>query len=59
MKDDLLRTTKTLVELKDKQGPADDIDHLGNRRVRAVGELARKPVSSGVGHGWNGPSRNG
>jgi DNA-directed RNA polymerase subunit beta len=39
MKDDLLRTTKTLVDLKDRHGPADDIDHLGNRRVRAVGEL--------------------
>jgi DNA-directed RNA polymerase subunit beta len=38
-KDDLLRTTKTLVDLKDRHGPADDIDHLGNRRVRAVGEL--------------------
>ncbi len=39
MKEDLLRTTKTLVDLRDKQGPGDDIDHLGNRRVRAVGEL--------------------
>jgi len=38
-KEDVLLTTKILVDLKDSQGPVDDIDHLGNRRVRAVGEL--------------------
>jgi len=38
-KEDILLTTKTLVELRDTQGVVDDIDHLGNRRVRAVGEL--------------------
>jgi DNA-directed RNA polymerase subunit beta len=48
MKDDLLRTTKTLVELKDKQGPGDDIDHLGNRRVRAVGELLENQFRVGL-----------
>ncbi|MBN1841989.1 MAG: DNA-directed RNA polymerase subunit beta [Deltaproteobacteria bacterium] len=48
MKDDLLRTTKTLVELKDRQGPADDIDHLGNRRVRAVGELLENQYRVGL-----------
>jgi len=38
-KEDVLLTTKILVDLKDSQGQTDDIDHLGNRRVRAVGEL--------------------
>jgi len=38
-KEDILLTTKTLIKLRDTQGVVDDIDHLGNRRVRAVGEL--------------------
>src|ERR1700744_8903 len=38
-KEDLLRTVKILNELKDGRGQIDDIDNLGNRRVRAVGEL--------------------
>lgn len=38
-KEDILLTAATLIELKDTQGKGDDIDHLGNRRVRAVGEL--------------------
>jgi DNA-directed RNA polymerase subunit beta len=48
MKEDLLRTTKTLVDLKSRQGPADDIDHLGNRRVRAVGELLENQYRVGL-----------
>src|SRR3954451_21501860 len=38
-KGDLLRTVKTLTDLKDGRGQIDDIDNLGNRRVRSVGEL--------------------
>ena len=38
-KDDILTTMKYLVELNNGKGRVDDIDHLGNRRVRAVGEL--------------------
>ncbi|MGH6973131.1 MAG: DNA-directed RNA polymerase subunit beta, partial [Stellaceae bacterium] len=38
-KDDILAILKVLVELKDGRGEIDDIDHLGNRRVRSVGEL--------------------
>ena len=38
-KDDILRIVKRLVELRDGKGEVDDIDHLGNRRVRSVGEL--------------------
>ena len=36
---DILSILKVLVGLKDGQGEIDDIDHLGNRRVRSVGEL--------------------
>jgi len=38
-KADVLAILKVLVELKDGRGEIDDIDHLGNRRVRSVGEL--------------------
>ena len=47
-KEDILLTTKTLLELKDTQGAVDDIDHLGNRRVRAVGELLENQYRIGL-----------
>jgi DNA-directed RNA polymerase subunit beta len=47
-KEDILLTAKTLVELRDVQGPVDDIDHLGNRRVRAVGELLENHYRIGL-----------
>ena len=47
-KEDILLTTKTLVELRDTQGLVDDIDHLGNRRVRAVGELLENQYRIGL-----------
>ncbi len=47
-KEDVLLTAKTLVELKDTQGVIDDIDHLGNRRVRAVGELLENQYRIGL-----------
>ncbi|OIN94969.1 MAG: DNA-directed RNA polymerase subunit beta [Deltaproteobacteria bacterium CG1_02_45_11] len=47
-KEDILLAAKTLVELKDAQGPIDDIDHLGNRRVRAVGELLENQYRIGL-----------
>ncbi len=47
-KEDVLLTTKTLVELRDTQGVVDDIDHLGNRRVRAVGELLENQYRIGL-----------
>ncbi len=47
-KEDILLTTKTLVELRDNQGAVDDIDHLGNRRVRAVGELLENQYRIGL-----------
>jgi len=46
--DDILLAVKMLVELKDTQGPVDDIDHLGNRRVRAVGELLENQYRIGL-----------
>jgi DNA-directed RNA polymerase subunit beta len=47
-KEDILLTTKTLVDLRDTQGVVDDIDHLGNRRVRAVGELLENQYRIGL-----------
>ncbi len=47
-KEDILLTTKTLVTLKDTQGPVDDIDHLGDRRVRTVGELLEIQYRTGL-----------
>jgi DNA-directed RNA polymerase subunit beta len=38
-KADIVSVVKTLVDLRDGKGEIDDIDHLGNRRVRSVGEL--------------------
>jgi len=47
-KEDILLTTKMLIKLKDTQGVVDDIDHLGNRRVRAVGELLENQYRIGL-----------
>ncbi|MDY0375646.1 MAG: DNA-directed RNA polymerase subunit beta [Desulfobacterium sp.] len=47
-REDILLTAATLVELKDTQGAVDDIDHLGNRRVRAVGELLENQYRIGL-----------
>ncbi|MFA7430143.1 MAG: DNA-directed RNA polymerase subunit beta [Rhodospirillaceae bacterium] len=47
-KDDILRIIKMLVELKDGRGEIDDIDHLGNRRVRSVGELMENQYRVGL-----------
>jgi DNA-directed RNA polymerase subunit beta len=46
--EDILLTAKTLVTLRDTQGVVDDIDHLGNRRVRAVGELLENQYRIGL-----------
>jgi DNA-directed RNA polymerase subunit beta len=47
-KDDMLRTVKYLVDLNNSKGKIDDIDHLGNRRVRAVGELLENQFRVGL-----------
>ena len=46
--DDILAAIKILSRLKDTHGPADDIDHLGNRRVRPVGELVENQYRIGL-----------
>ncbi|NFV79458.1 DNA-directed RNA polymerase subunit beta [Magnetospirillum aberrantis] len=47
-RDDILAVIKVLVELKDGKGEIDDIDHLGNRRVRSVGELMENQYRVGL-----------
>jgi DNA-directed RNA polymerase beta subunit len=48
---------KALVDLKDGKGEVDDIDNLGNRRVRSVGELLENQYRVGL-CAWNARSRN-
>ncbi|GIL17977.1 MAG: DNA-directed RNA polymerase subunit beta [Oligoflexia bacterium] len=45
---DILSTVKTLIDLKNGRGVVDDIDHLGNRRVRSVGELLENQYRIGL-----------
>lgn len=47
-KDDLVLILKELIRLNVEQGVGDDIDHLGNRRVRAVGELLQNKMRVGL-----------
>ncbi|HEY2751177.1 MAG TPA: DNA-directed RNA polymerase subunit beta, partial [Phenylobacterium sp.] len=47
-KDDVLAVLKTLVGLRDGRGEIDDIDNLGNRRVRSVGELLENQYRVGL-----------
>ena len=47
-KEDILEILKVLVNLKDGRGEIDDIDHLGNRRVRSVGELMENQYRVGL-----------
>jgi DNA-directed RNA polymerase subunit beta len=46
--EDILETIKSLVDLRNGKGEVDDIDHLGNRRVRCVGELAENQFRAGL-----------
>src|SRR5574343_649656 len=46
--EDILAVVKILVDLRNGNGEVDDIDHLGNRRVRCVGELAENQYRSGL-----------
>jgi DNA-directed RNA polymerase subunit beta len=46
--EDIVAVIKIMVELRNGRGEIDDIDHLGNRRVRAVGELAENQFRTGL-----------
>ncbi|MDD9946901.1 MAG: DNA-directed RNA polymerase subunit beta [Myxococcales bacterium] len=47
-KQDIIETVRHLIHLKNTRGSVDDIDHLGNRRVRAVGELMENQYRIGL-----------
>ena len=47
-KEDIIAVVRTLVDLRDGKGEIDDIDHLGNRRVRSVGELMENQYRIGL-----------
>ncbi|NVK48103.1 MAG: DNA-directed RNA polymerase subunit beta, partial [Rhodobacteraceae bacterium] len=47
-REDIVSCIKALVELRDGHGDVDDIDHLGNRRVRSVGELMENQYRVGL-----------
>jgi len=47
-KEDIIEIVRTLVDLRDGKGEVDDIDHLGNRRVRSVGELMENQFRIGL-----------
>ncbi len=47
-REDILEGVRCLIEIKDTRSPVDDIDHLGNRRVRAVGELIENQYRIGL-----------
>ncbi|AQZ93872.1 DNA-directed RNA polymerase subunit beta [Halopseudomonas phragmitis] len=47
-KEDIIEVLKTLVDIRNGKGVVDDIDHLGNRRVRSVGEMAENQFRVGL-----------
>ncbi|MCK5642604.1 MAG: DNA-directed RNA polymerase subunit beta, partial [Gammaproteobacteria bacterium] len=46
--DDIIEVLKTLIDIRNGTGTVDDIDHLGNRRVRCVGEMAENQFRVGL-----------
>jgi DNA-directed RNA polymerase subunit beta len=47
-KDDIIAVLKTLISIRNGEGNVDDIDHLGNRRVRSVGEMTENQFRVGL-----------
>ncbi len=47
-KDDITDVLKTLIDIRNGNGTVDDIDHLGNRRIRSVGEMAENAFRIGL-----------
>ncbi len=46
--DDIIQVLKTLIDIRNGKGVVDDIDHLGNRRIRSVGEMAENQFRVGL-----------
>jgi DNA-directed RNA polymerase subunit beta len=46
--DDIISVMRTLIAIRDGKGETDDIDHLGNRRIRSVGEMAENQFRVGL-----------
>lgn len=49
-REDIVATIRRLLEIKETKGSVDDIDHLGNRRIRSVGELIQNQFRIGLAH---------
>ena len=47
-KEDIIDVLKTLIDIRNGKGTVDDIDHLGNRRIRCVGEMAENQFRVGL-----------
>jgi DNA-directed RNA polymerase subunit beta len=47
-KEDIIDVMKVLIDIRDGKGDVDDIDHLGNRRIRSVGEMAENQFRVGL-----------
>lgn len=47
-KDDIIEVMKKLIDIRNGKGEVDDIDHLGNRRIRSVGEMAENQFRIGL-----------
>ncbi len=47
-KEDIIAVLRTLVDIRNGNGSVDDIDHLGNRRIRSVGEMAENAFRIGL-----------
>jgi DNA-directed RNA polymerase subunit beta len=47
-KEDVISVMRTLINIRDGKGEVDDIDHLGNRRIRSVGEMAENQFRVGL-----------
>jgi len=47
-KDDIIDVLKVLIDIRNGKGEVDDIDHLGNRRIRSVGEMAENQFRVGL-----------
>jgi DNA-directed RNA polymerase subunit beta len=47
-KEDIVAVIKTIIDIRDGRGEVDDIDHLGNRRIRSVGEMTENQFRVGL-----------